>query len=176
MKKLIIISISILLNLGNFSALSLLGEETKGCLTCALEAQGTLLSFFSMSTLPIEIVNKLFNEEQTAQKPSNSKEKKEKSPLSTNQPTITVKTSEIIKKQLNAEHCGLFASISTNMPKYAAFICQCRSFFKPDILLNLSVHSYLIALYLNNLPGLISVNIQAIFKPGSFKDAGFFIC
>ena len=88
-KKGIIISLAILLSVNSFSGLSVLGDETKNCLATAIEAQGALLSFFNLTSIPVEIVNKLFNEESTPSSAPSSQKQKQRNSVPCAQPVIS---------------------------------------------------------------------------------------
>ena len=175
-RKGITISLAILLNLNCFSGLFILGEETKTCFATAIEAQSALLSVFNLSSLPIEIVNKLFREENAASAPAAQHRKKQDNSAPVSQPVINeLKSLEFDKKWggINNSFEYTFSSSGIQVENHH-FSNAGGKPCEPDDLFFLYILSFLIVLALSNLPASVFTKLNRIFPPGLSRP-GFFI-
>lgn len=159
MKKRIILTLSFFLIFNNFSSLSLMGDETKQLLSCAIQTQGSLMNFFCVSSLPVQIVNELFKA--SRQDETNQEQKKETKKSAGQHPLIPCENgAKSIKKLEKERHPITFITLTTDSSFIRSFsVKPLKDHLNGSVFLYSYNLIFLIALSLSNLPNIVVSNI-----------------
>lgn len=160
-KKVITLSLAILLNLNSSSGLFFLGDETRNCLATALEAQGALLSAFNLTSLPIQIVNKLFKEASNKSASKDSQKNKQNHSRPVNQPAISEFKPVQTDKKFGNINNYTFAPVCITAV-HRKYLSGCLPIESRGLLF-LYFLSFLIILSLSNLPAYLSGKLNRLF-------------
>ena len=153
-----------------------MGEETRNCFATAIEAQGAVLSVFSLASLPIEIVNKLFKEEINSSAASQSQNKKRQNhPAPVSQPVINeYKPLKFEKRWINPTGSPDQVLVPQGYSAVLEEQFSGNQPYSPDRVIFLFFLAFLIILALSNLPANIFIKLNRIYPPGP-SGPGFFI-